>query len=119
MAKRLILAAVLALALAPAAFAQGNPTGTISGRVLSDAGPLPGVPGAWVMSGCCVGGLSVSPALGEALAEWIVDGAPGLDLSDVSTARVAAQQLDEATLRERCRHAYATHYRAPEGTSAS
>ena len=43
MAKRLILAAVLALALAPAAFAQGNPTGTISGRVLSDAGPLPGV----------------------------------------------------------------------------
>ena len=40
--------------------------------------------------------------------------APGLDLSDVSTARVAGQQLDEATLRERCRHAYATHYRAPE-----
>ncbi len=43
MAKRLILAAVLALAFASAAFAQGNPTGTISGRVLSDAGPLPGV----------------------------------------------------------------------------
>ena len=42
-AKRLILAAMLTLVPAPAAFAQGNPTGTISGRVLSDAGPLPGV----------------------------------------------------------------------------
>ena len=40
---RLILAAMLALTAAPAAFAQGNPTGTISGQVLSDAGPLPGV----------------------------------------------------------------------------
>ena len=30
------------------------------------AGPLPGVAGAWVLSGCCVGGLSISPALGEA-----------------------------------------------------
>lgn len=40
---RLLLGALLALATATAAWAQGNPTGTISGRVLSDAGPLPGV----------------------------------------------------------------------------
>ena len=55
------------------------------------AGPLSGVPGAWVMSGCCVGGLSVSPA------------------------RFAGRNLDEADLREQCRHAYATHYRASSG----
>jgi glycine/D-amino acid oxidase-like deaminating enzyme len=88
----------------------GLPTLTTDDRYL--AGPLPGVAGAWVMSGCCVGGLSVSPALGEAMAEWIVDGAPTLDLSDISTARFAARQAGEAELRERCRHAYATHYRA-------
>jgi len=85
----------------------GLPTLSMDDRYV--AGPLPGVDGAWVMSGCCVGGLSVSPALGEAIAEWIVDGKPTLDLADVSPARFRA--VDEATLRERCRQAYAAHYR--------
>ena len=88
----------------------GLPTLTTDDRYL--VGPLPGVDGAWVMSGCCVGGLSVSPALGEAMAEWIVDGAPRLDLADISVARFAGDEVDESALRERCRHAYATHYRA-------
>src|SRR5215467_3642995 len=88
----------------------GLPTITTDDRYL--VGPLPGIAGAWVMSGCCVGGLSASPALGEALAEWIVDGRSALDLSEISTARFAGRELDEVELRERCRHAYATHYRA-------
>ena len=88
----------------------GLPTLTTDDRYLM--GPLPGVDGGWVMSGCCVGGLSVSPALGEAMAEWILDGTPALDLADVSTARFAGRDLDERDLRERCREAYATHYRA-------
>jgi len=91
----------------------GLPTLTTDDRYLM--GPLPGVAGAWVMSGCCVGGLSVSPSLGEAMAQWILDGAPALDLADVSTARFAGGDLDETELRERCRHAYATHYRASGG----
>jgi glycine/D-amino acid oxidase-like deaminating enzyme len=91
----------------------GLPTLTTDDRYLM--GPLPGVAGAWVMSGCCVGGLSVSPSLGEAMAQWILDGAPALDLSDVSTDRFAGRHLEEAELRERCRHAYATHYRASGG----
>ncbi len=95
----------------------GLPTMTVDDRYL--AGPLPGVAGAWVMSGCCVGGLSVSPALGEAMAEWIIDGAPGLDLSEIATARFAGRGLDEPELRERCRHAYATHYRAGGEAPAS
>jgi glycine/D-amino acid oxidase-like deaminating enzyme len=88
----------------------GLPTLTTDDRYL--VGPLPGVAGAWVMSGCCVGGLSASPALGEAVAEWIVDGAPALDCCEISTDRFAGGGLDEAALRERCRQAYATHYRA-------
>ncbi len=88
----------------------GLPTLTMDDRYL--VGPLPGVEGAWTMSGCCVGGLSASPALGEAIAEWIVDGAPKLDLSEISPARFAGRAIDEAELRERCRHAYATHYRS-------
>jgi glycine/D-amino acid oxidase-like deaminating enzyme len=93
----------------------GLPTLTMDDRYL--VGPVPGVPGAWVMSGCCVGGLSASPALGEALADWIVDGAPALDCSDISPARFAAGPIDEALLRERCREAYATHYRASGGAA--
>jgi glycine/D-amino acid oxidase-like deaminating enzyme len=88
----------------------GLPTLTADDRYL--VGPLPGVTGAWVMSGCCVGGLSASPALGEAVAEWILDGRPRLDLAEISTARFAASALDERELRERCRQAYATHYRS-------
>lgn len=95
----------------------GLPTLTTDDRYLM--GPLPSVAGAWVMSGCCVGGLSVSPSLGEAMAQWILDGAPALDLADVSTARFAGRDLDETELRDRCRHAYATHYRASGGPSRS
>ena len=95
----------------------GLPTMTTDDRYL--VGPLPGLAGAWVMSGCCVGGLSASPSLGEAMAEWILDGAPALDLSEISTARMPATALDEAALRERCRHAYATHYRAAADASPS
>ena len=39
-------------------------------------------------------------------------GSPELDLSEISTARFAGRAIDEAELRERCRRAYATHYRA-------
>ena len=66
----------------------GLPTLTTDDRYV--AGPLPGE---WVMSGCCVGGLSVSPAV---------------DLSGNSPVRFAGRELDESELRERCRHAYAT-----------
>jgi glycine/D-amino acid oxidase-like deaminating enzyme len=88
----------------------GLPTLTTDDRYR--AGPLPGVAGAWVMSGCCVGGLSVAPALGEAMAEWVLDGAPALDLAEISPSRFAGRDLDEAGLRERCRQAYAGHYRS-------
>ena len=88
----------------------GLPTLTTDDRYL--AGPLSGVAGAWVMSGCCVGGLSVAPALGEAMAEWVLDGAPALDLAEISPSRFAGRDLDEAGLRERCRQAYAGHYRS-------
>ncbi len=77
-------------------------------------GPLPGVAGAWVMSGCCVGGLSVSPAPSGSST-----GRLRFDLSEISTARYAGRDPDETELRERCRQAYATHYRAGGETSAA
>jgi hypothetical protein len=55
----------------------------------------------------------------EAIAEWIVDGAPALDLAEISPARFAGLDLDETELRERCRHPYATNYRAGGETSTA
>src|SRR5262249_13476247 len=93
----------------------GLPTITPDDRYL--AGPVPDVAGAWVLSGCCVGGLSISPALGEALARWIVDGKPPMDLSEIGLERFGAGPWPENELRERCRHAYATHYTTAPDTS--
>ena len=46
-------------------------------------------------------------------------GAPALDLSEISPTRLAGRDLDETDLRERCRHAYATHYCAGDETPAA
>ena len=48
----------------------GIPTLTADGHPI--IGELPGIAGAFVVGGCNVGGLSTSPAVGEAVAEWIV-----------------------------------------------
>jgi glycine/D-amino acid oxidase-like deaminating enzyme len=39
-------------------------------------GPVPDAPGLWVASGCNGSGFSSSPAIGEALADWITGGDP-------------------------------------------
>ena len=47
-------------------------------------GPLPELRGFYVAGGCCVGGLSIAPIIGELLAEWIMSGKPPMDLSLLS-----------------------------------
>ena len=52
-------------------------------------GPAPGVEGLLLANGFSGHGLQQSPAVGRALAEWIVHGAfRSLDLSELSPARV-------------------------------
>jgi len=63
----------------------GIPTMTGDGEHI--LGPAPAAHGFFFASGCNVAGLSISPALGEALAAWIVDGRPPIDLSALSPAR--------------------------------
>ena len=53
----------------------------------SHSRPRPGVEGFYFASGCNVAGLSISPTVGEALAAWIVDGKPPMDLAPMSVAR--------------------------------
>jgi glycine/D-amino acid oxidase-like deaminating enzyme len=86
----------------------GLPTMTPDGEHI--VGPLPDVRGLYVAGGCCVGGLSIAPIIGELLAEWIIDGKPRIDLSPLSPARSAIRTDVEAALREDCRRQYAFHY---------
>jgi 4-methylaminobutanoate oxidase (formaldehyde-forming) len=65
---------------------------------------VPGAQGFFVASGCCVAGLSISPAVGAALAAWIVDGRPPLDLAPLSITRFGSDPvLDERLERDAAR----------------
>jgi glycine/D-amino acid oxidase-like deaminating enzyme len=86
----------------------GLPTMTPDGEHI--VGPLPNLGGFYVAGGCCVGGLSISPIIGELLAEWIVSGKPPMDLTPLSPARLAIQNTADAALLEDCRRQYAFQY---------
>jgi glycine/D-amino acid oxidase-like deaminating enzyme len=95
----------------------GLPTVTPDGALL--LGPLTGVPGLYVASGCNVGGLSTSPALGEALAELIATGHSTNDLSPLSPDRFGPEYADTVRLRAECHDTYAYQYWAKRPRRAS
>jgi glycine/D-amino acid oxidase-like deaminating enzyme len=87
----------------------GLPTMTPDGHPV--LGPVPGLAGLYVASGCCVGGLSLSPAGGRALADLIVDGRSDPDLAPLSVERFRGwTAADEAALRAVCVERYARKY---------
>jgi glycine/D-amino acid oxidase-like deaminating enzyme len=75
----------------------GIPTMSPDGQHI--VGPVPGADGLFVASGCNVAGLSVSPAIGEELAHWIVEGRPTEDLGAMSIERFGPEWRDESHLR--------------------
>ena len=58
---------------------------TIDGEFL--LGPAPDAMNPWLACGFCAHGISSAGGVGKALAEWIVHGNPGLDLSEMSLSR--------------------------------
>jgi glycine/D-amino acid oxidase-like deaminating enzyme len=86
----------------------GAPTMTPDGRPI--VGRVPGLDGLFVASGCCVGGLSLSPAAGRALADLIVDGKSEPDLASLSVERFAGSYQDPAALEAACVAQYARRY---------
>jgi glycine/D-amino acid oxidase-like deaminating enzyme len=82
----------------------GIPTMTADGQHI--VGPTPAVRGFFFASGCNVAGLSISPALGETLAAWIVDGAPAIDLTPLTLTRFATASWSEEQLRQQAAWQY-------------
>jgi 4-methylaminobutanoate oxidase (formaldehyde-forming) len=88
----------------------GLPTMTADGGHI--VGPAPGVTGFHFASGCNVAGLSMSPALGELLAAWIVDGAPPVDLAPLTLARFEGRIPPDDELRRDAAWQYRHFYGA-------
>ena len=92
----------------------GLPTMTPDGRPI--LGPVPGVEGFYVATGCCVGGLSISPAVGELVAESVHAARPSPSLDAFAITRFARGFDQEEALRDACRRQYAEFYAMiPEG----
>jgi len=88
----------------------GIPTMTADGHHI--LGPAPGVEGFYFASGCNVAGLSISPTVGEALATWIVEGKPPVDLSPMSCMRFKDKSWSEAQLQRDAAWQYRHFYGA-------
>lgn len=88
----------------------GIPTMTADGQHI--VGPAPAAWGFFFASGCNVAGLSISPALGEALAMWIMDGQPPMDLSPLSVARFGDRTWSEEHLKKEAAWQYRHFYGA-------
>jgi len=86
----------------------GLPTMTADGLPL--IGPVPGIGGFFIASGCCVGGLSISPAVGELLAEAVHTDRPSPVLKTFSPSRFGRQYDSDTALREACARQYAEWY---------
>jgi len=88
----------------------GIPTMTADGQHI--VGPTPAVRGFFFASGCNVAGLSISPALGEVLAAWIIDGAPPIDLTPLTVARFGPGSWSEEQLKQQAAWQYRHFYGA-------
>lgn len=55
--------------------------------------PVPEIPGLWSAAGFSGHGFMQSPAVGEQVARWLLDGRPSMDLGALRLARFAEQQL--------------------------
>jgi 4-methylaminobutanoate oxidase (formaldehyde-forming) len=83
-------------------------TMTADGKFI--AGPMPGIQGFWVVSGCNGSGFSMSTGLGATIAEWIVGGAPEIDLSLLDPARCLDPEISDADLLAKSIWQYANYY---------
>ncbi|MGE5848729.1 MAG: GcvT family protein, partial [Candidatus Methylomirabilota bacterium] len=73
-------------------------------------GPVPGRRGYYVAAGLSHTGFGAGGALGKIMAEWIVEGTPGMDTSELSVQRFGANYADRQFTTERARESYRYYY---------
>src|SRR5436190_19819854 len=84
-------------------------------------GEFPEVPGLWIAAGFNSQGIIYSPGAGKALAEWIVEGYPTMDLAEVDIARAGRWANNRGWLHEKTTETlgrlYAMHWPALRSTT--
>ena len=78
---------------------NGPESFTPDGQML--LGPVPGVSGVFAACGFNSNGIALAPAAGRFIAEWIVEGAPSVDVAPLDVRRFSPAQCSEAYMRER------------------
>ncbi|MGH2524376.1 MAG: FAD-dependent oxidoreductase, partial [Anaerolineales bacterium] len=73
-------------------------------------GPVPGVPGFWAACGLSHTGFGAGGAIGEIMAEWIVNGEPPYDVTEMNVRRFGPIYEDRAYAAERARESYKYYY---------
>ena len=73
-------------------------------------GPAPRVQGLWVACGFCAHGVSAGGGVGKVIAEWIVNGDPGLDVQHMSLARFGNTPPDRQAIQAGASQVYGTYY---------
>ena len=74
-------------------------------------GEAPGLPGCFVSAGYNSEGIEFNAGAGRALAEWIVEGEPTMDLSHVDVARFHPFQINRNYLHARTAEILGLHYK--------
>jgi len=78
---------------------NGPESFTPDGQML--LGPVPGATGLYCACGFNSNGMALAPAAGRFVAEWIVEGAPSVEVAQLDVRRFGAAQGKESYLRER------------------
>lgn len=78
---------------------NGPESFTPDGQML--LGPVPGASGVYSACGFNSNGMALAPAAGRFIAEWIVEGEPGVDVAQLDVRRFSPVQSDEEYLRRR------------------
>ena len=73
-------------------------------------GPVPGVPGFWVAAGLSHTGFGAGGAIGHIVADWLVDGEPPHDVTELNVRRFGPVYEDRAHAAERARESYRYYY---------
>jgi 4-methylaminobutanoate oxidase (formaldehyde-forming) len=73
-------------------------------------GPVPGVPGFWVACGLSHTGFGAGGAIGDIIAQWVVNGEPPYDVTEMNVRRFGPVMRDRAYAAERARESYKYYY---------